>query len=133
MEVPNKTFLWMCDMIMMVILAATEKLIYGTQMARATLSWCQKFVYPKRLFILAISIPAQRYTSWTGDNVASWEHLWIANIQVQRMSISGMGFTGFEIFLEQPSGELYARWMAFFHPFAGLTHLEITAIKNPGL
>jgi alpha-glucosidase len=92
-----------------------------------------KFVYPKRLFILAISIPAQRYTSWTGDNVASWEHLWIANIQVQRMSISGMGFTGFEIFLEQPSGELYARWMAFFHPFAGLTHLEITAIKNPGL
>jgi hypothetical protein len=23
----------------------------------------------------------------------TWEHLWIANIQVQRMSISGMGFT----------------------------------------
>jgi alpha-glucosidase (family GH31 glycosyl hydrolase) len=59
------------------------------------------------------------------------------NIQVQRMSISGMGFTGSDIggFAEQPSGELYARWMqlSVFHPFAGLTHLEITAIKNPGL
>jgi alpha-glucosidase len=49
-------------------------------------------------------------SSWTGDNVATWEHLWIANIQVQRMSISGMGFTGSDIggFAEQPSGELYA-------------------------
>jgi alpha-glucosidase (family GH31 glycosyl hydrolase) len=48
-----------------------------------------------------------------------------------------MGFTGSDIdgFMEQPSGELYARWMqlSVFHPFAGLTHLEITAIKNPGL
>jgi len=53
--------------------------------------------------------------------VASWEHLWIANIQVQRMCISGMGFTGSDIggFAEQPTGELYARWiqLGVFHPF----------------
>jgi len=40
---------------------------------------------------------------------------------MQRMSISGMGFTGSDIggFAEQPSGELYARWiqLGVFHPF----------------
>ncbi|MEY2691895.1 MAG: hypothetical protein RIT03_285 [Bacteroidota bacterium] len=98
--------------------------IYGTQMARATYKGVKQFAYPKRPFIITRSAysGAQRYTSsWTGDNVASWEHLWIANIQMQRMSISGMGFTGSDIggFAEQPSGELYARWiqLGVFHPF----------------
>jgi len=98
--------------------------IYGTQMARATYHGVKRFSYPKRPFIITRSAysGAQRYTSsWTGDNVASWEHLWLANIQVQRMSISGMGFTGSDIggFAEQPSGELYARWiqLGVFHPF----------------
>jgi alpha-glucosidase len=98
--------------------------IYGTQMARATYEGVKRFAYPKRPFIITRSAysGAQRYTSsWTGDNVATWEHLWIANVQVQRMSISGMGFTGSDIggFAEQPSGELYARWiqLGVFHPF----------------
>ncbi|HEY0046395.1 MAG TPA: TIM-barrel domain-containing protein, partial [Flavobacterium sp.] len=90
--------------------------IYGTQMARATYEGVKRFSYPKRPFIITRSAysGAQRYTSsWTGDNVASWEHLWIANIQVQRLCLSGMGFTGSDIggFAEQPSGELYARWI----------------------
>ena len=98
--------------------------IYGTQMARATYEGVKRFAYPKRPFIITRSAysGAQRYTSsWTGDNVATWEHLWIANIQMQRMSISGMGFTGSDIggFAEQPSAELYARWiqLGVFHPF----------------
>lgn len=98
--------------------------IYGTQMARATYHGVKRFAYPKRPFIITRSAyaGAQRYTSsWTGDNVATWEHLWIANIQVQRMSISGMGFTGSDIggFAEQPSGELFTRWiqLGVFHPF----------------
>ncbi|OMQ09194.1 glycoside hydrolase family 31 protein [[Flexibacter] sp. ATCC 35103] len=98
--------------------------IYGTQMARATYHGVKRFTYPKRPFVITRSAysGAQRYTSsWTGDNVATWEHLWIANIQVQRMSISGMGFTGSDIggFAEQPTGELYARWiqLGVFHPF----------------
>jgi alpha-glucosidase len=39
-------------------------------------------------------------------------NIWLANIQMQRMSISGMGF-GFRYsgFAEQPSAELYARWI----------------------
>jgi len=98
--------------------------IYGTQMARATYEGVKKYSYPKRPFIITRSAysGAQRYTSsWTGDNVATWEHLWIANIQAQRMSMSGMSFTGSDIggFAEHPTGELYARWiqLGVFHPF----------------
>lgn len=98
--------------------------VYGTQMARATYEGVKRFAYPKRPFIITRSAysGSQRYTSsWTGDNVATWEHLWIANIQVQRMSLSGMGFTGSDIggFAGQPCGELYARWiqLGVFHPF----------------
>jgi alpha-glucosidase len=75
-------------------------------------------------------------SSWTGD-VATWEHLWIANIQVQRMSISGMGFTGSDIggFAEQPSGELYARWiqLGVFHPFVEHIRLVIMEIRALGI
>ncbi len=98
--------------------------IYGMQMARATYEGVKKFMYPKRPFVITRSAYSgtQRYTSsWFGDNVASWEHLSIANIQAQRMSLSGMSFSGSDIggFAEQPTGELYARWIALgvFHPF----------------
>ncbi|WP_224482699.1 glycoside hydrolase family 31 protein [Robertkochia aurantiaca] len=98
--------------------------IYGMQMARATHEGVRRFIFPKRPFVITRSAysGAQRYTSsWTGDNVATWEHLWIANLQVQRMCMSGMSFTGSDIggFAEQPSGELFARWiqLGVFHPF----------------
>jgi alpha-glucosidase len=98
--------------------------VYGMQMARATYEGVKKFAYPQRPFIItrAAYSGTQRYTSsWTGDNVASWEHLWVANVQVQRMNLSGMGFTGTDIggFAEQPTGELFARWiqLGVFHPF----------------
>lgn len=98
--------------------------VYGTQMARATYEGVKKYAYPKRPFVITRSAysGAQRYgSSWTGDNVATWEHLWVANVQVQRMCISGMSFTGTDIggFAEQPTGELYMRWiqLGVFHPF----------------
>jgi len=126
MEVPNKTFPMDVRHIYDGNPCSHRKAhnIYGTQMARATYHGVKRFAYPKRPFVITRSAysGAQRYTSsWTGDNVATWEHLWIANIQVQRMSISGMGFTGSDIggFAEQPTGELYARWiqLGVFHPF----------------
>lgn len=98
--------------------------IYGMQMARATYQGLKKFSYPKRPFVItrAAYSGTQRYTStWTGDNVASWEHLTIANLQAQRMCMSGFSFVGSDIggFAEQPNGELYARWiqLGIFHPF----------------
>lgn len=98
--------------------------IYGMQMARATYEGLKKFNYPKRPFVItrAAYSGTQRYTStWTGDNVATWEHLWIANVQAQRMAMSGFSFAGSDIggFAEQPQGELFTRWiqLGIFHPF----------------
>jgi len=98
--------------------------VYGMQMVRATYEGVKKYVYPKRPFVItrAAFAGTQRYSStWTGDNVATWEHLWIANVQVQRMCLTGYSFVGSDIggFAEQPDGELFARWiqLGVFHPF----------------
>lgn len=98
--------------------------VYGMQMARATYHGIKKAMFPRRPFALSRSGYAgiQRYAAvWTGDNLATWEHLWMANIQVQRLSISGVSFAGSDIggFIGDSNGELYTRWMqmAAFHPF----------------
>lgn len=98
--------------------------VYGMQMVRATYNGVKKHVYPKRPFVITRAAYAgtQRYAcTWTGDNVATWEHLWLANVQMQRMSMSGYSFVGSDIggFAEQPDGELFARWvqLGIFHPF----------------
>ena len=98
--------------------------VYGMQMTRATYDGIKKHAPDLRPFVLTRSSFAgsQRFTSaWTGDNVASWEHLKIANTQCQSMNICGMSFIGSDIggFINSPDGELYLRWlqMAIFHPF----------------
>jgi alpha-glucosidase len=98
--------------------------IYGMQMARATAAGAARFSHPNRPFAITRSTYAggQRHACvWTGDNVATWEHLQLANVQCQRLSISGFSFAGSDIggFIGTPSGELYARWVALgaFHPF----------------
>ncbi|WP_010177982.1 glycoside hydrolase family 31 protein [Aquimarina agarilytica] len=98
--------------------------IYGMQMARATYHGVKRAGYPTRPFVITRSAYSgtQRYTStWMGDNVATWEHLVIANRQIQRMCMSGYSFSGTDIggFAEQPQGELFARWiqLGIFHPF----------------
>ncbi len=98
--------------------------VYGMQMARATYHGVKEHVYPKRPFIITRSAysGAQRYTSsWTGDNIASWEHLTVANVQCQRSAMSGFSFIGSDIggFTERPTPELFARWiqLGVFHVF----------------
>lgn len=98
--------------------------IYGLQMTRASYDGMKKQQPEKRPFLLtrATYSGGQRYASvWTGDNVASWEHIDIANRQSQRLSISGFSFTGSDIggFIDIPDGELYVRWLqaGIFHPF----------------
>ena len=98
--------------------------IYGMQMARATYKGVKKHLNGLRPLVISRSAYAgtQRYaSSWTGDNIATWEHLWIANMQCQRLSISGFSFVGSDIggFIDHPTPELYIRWMqlAVFHPF----------------
>ncbi len=98
--------------------------VYGMQMARATAEGVKRFAGGKRPLIITRSgySGLQRYSSvWTGDNIASWEHLWLADVQAQRLSISGISFCGSDIggFIQQPSGELFVRWiqLGIFHPF----------------
>jgi len=98
--------------------------VYGMQMARATYEGLKKHQPAKRPFVLTRSgfAGVQRYSAvWTGDNVSSWEHLWIANMQCQRLSVSGVSFCGSDIggFIGAPDGELFVRYiqMAIFHPF----------------
>ncbi|CAH1000418.1 Oligosaccharide 4-alpha-D-glucosyltransferase [Neolewinella maritima] len=97
--------------------------IYGMQMTRATHDGLKALQPAKRPFLLARAnfSGGQRYASlWTGDNVASWEHLALANSQSLRLAISGYSFVGSDIggFVDDPSPELLTRWLqlAVFHP-----------------
>lgn len=98
--------------------------IYGHLMSKATAEGLKKHLMPHRPFVITRSCysGAQRWTSvWTGDNLATWEHLWIASVMCQRLAISGISFAGTDIggFIGEPDGELYIRWiqLATFHPF----------------
>jgi alpha-glucosidase len=98
--------------------------VYGSLMAQATCEGQKLYLDNKRAFTITRSAYAgvQRFASvWTGDNLATWEHLKIANIQCQRLSASGISFAGSDVggFIGSPNGELYTRWiqMAVFHPF----------------
>jgi alpha-glucosidase len=98
--------------------------VYGMQMVRATSKAWKKSPSSHRPLVITRSAYAgtQRYAaSWTGDNIASWEHLWLATMHCQRLSISGFSFIGTDVggFIDHPSPELYLRWMqlATFHPF----------------
>lgn len=97
--------------------------IYGQQMCRASWEGMKKLKPEKRPFLLARAAfsGSQRYGAvWTGDNFSTWEHLQIANIQCQRLSISGLSFCGTDIggFAGNTDGELFLRWLqlAVFHP-----------------
>eukprot|EP01133_Synstelium_polycarpum_P016463 gene16464-19578_t len=112
--------------------------IYGMQMVRSTYDGLKKLMRNKRPFTITRAGYAgmQRYGCvWTGDNVATWEHLRIGNIQCQRMSVSGVPFCGTDIggFSGEPDGELFTRWiqMGTFSPFMRAHSAGDTAEREP--
>lgn len=112
--------------------------IYGMQMVRATYEGLQKIQKNKRPFTItrAAYSGTQRYASvWTGDNIATWEHLRIGTLQLQRLSMSGLSFCGTDIggFTGNPDGELYTRWMQFgvFSPFMRVHSAGDTVDREP--
>ncbi len=97
--------------------------VYGLLMTRATWEGLRRLRPEKRPFVLtrATFSGGQRYAAvWTGDNCSSWEQLALANVQCQRLSVSGFSFCGSDIggFAGTPDGELFVRWLqlAVFHP-----------------
>jgi len=112
--------------------------IYGMQMVRSTYDGLKKLMRNKRPFTITRAGYAgmQRFGCvWTGDNVASWEHLKIGNIQCQRMSVSGVPFCGTDIggFSGEPDGELFTRWIQLgaFSPFMRAHSAGDTAEREP--
>jgi alpha-glucosidase len=79
----------------------------------------------KRPFILSRSIytGGQKYAaSWTGDNVATWEHLKMSIPMSINLGLSGMSFNGPDIggFVGDATPELFAHWISLgaFYPFS---------------
>jgi alpha-glucosidase len=90
--------------------------IYGLEMTRGTYEGVRRLLPAERPFVLTRASYAggARYAAaWTGDNVASWEHLHLALNICLNFSISGQPFVGSDIggFIGYPSGELFARWL----------------------
>ncbi|MDQ7825440.1 MAG: glycoside hydrolase family 31 protein [Candidatus Eremiobacteraeota bacterium] len=97
--------------------------VYGLEMAHATFDALNKYS-DKRPFILTRAgfSGTQRYAAmWTGDNVASEDHLKLACFMPLSMGISGLPFVGSDVggFDGCPSPSLYIRWMQLgaFTPF----------------
>jgi alpha-glucosidase len=97
--------------------------VYGLLMSKASWDGFKKLQPLKRPFLLsrASFSGGQRYAAiWTGDNCSDWEHLQLANIQCQRLGVSGFSFCGSDVggFAGNCDGELFVRWLqlAVFHP-----------------
>jgi alpha-glucosidase len=99
------------------------KNIYGLQMARSTYEGTSKLMDRRPLILTrAAYAGAQRYTAiWTGDNVASDEHMMLGCRMVNSLGITGMAFSGVDVggFMGDASEDLFARWLTIgtFTPF----------------
>ncbi|WP_207534441.1 TIM-barrel domain-containing protein [Desertivirga arenae] len=98
---------------------------YGRLMVEASRKGIMDANPNKRPFLLtrANLLGGQRYAAtWTGDNMASWDHLKLSVPMSITLGLSGQPFNGPDIggFLENTSGELWANWLGFgaLMPFA---------------
>lgn len=98
--------------------------LYALQMAQATYEGLRASNSTERPFILTRAgfAGTQRYSAaWTGDNVASEDHLELGIRMMLGLGLSGQPFIGTDIggFIGTASPELYARWVqvGVFSPF----------------
>ena len=90
--------------------------VYGMQMARSTFEGLRRLRPGERPFVLTRAGYAgvQRFSAvWTGDNVASWDHLRLSIPMLLNLGVSGVPFVGADVggFSGNPTPELYARWL----------------------
>jgi alpha-glucosidase len=98
--------------------------LYGLLMAQATYEQVRRVRPEERPFIVTRAgfAGVQRYSAvWTGDNVASWEHLALGIRIMLGLGLSRVPFVGTDVggFVGSPSPELFARWiqLGVFSPF----------------
>ena len=99
---------------------------------QATFEGLKEYNPSGRVFILsrAAFSGGQKYFSvWLGDNFSNEEHLKLSIPQCLNIGLSGYAFAGVDIggFCDNPSGELYTRWLQYgvFLPLCR-THSETT-------
>jgi alpha-glucosidase len=88
---------------------------YGMQNVRATHDGLLKLRPDERPFVLtraAYSGTARYAETWTGDNSATWNHLWMANPMLLSLGLSGYPLAGADVsgFVGTPSADLATRW-----------------------
>jgi alpha-glucosidase len=98
--------------------------IYGMQMARSAMEGASFQTPDKRPFVLTRSgfSGIQRYAAaWTGDNVATEDHMLAGIRLVNSLGLSGVSFAGYDVggFAGEATKSLFARWMSIgaFSPF----------------
>jgi alpha-glucosidase len=98
--------------------------VYGMQMARSTFEGSKKLMQGKRPFILTRAgySGVQRYSAvWTGDNVASEEHMMAGVRLINSLGLAGVPFAGNDVggFAGEAGPDLFGRWMMLgaFSPF----------------
>jgi alpha-glucosidase len=90
--------------------------VWGMQMVRSTYEGVRRLRPEERPFVLTRAGFAgeQRYTAvWTGDNVASWDHLRLSLPMLLNLGLSGVPFVGSDVggFIDTPTPELFVRWI----------------------
>jgi alpha-glucosidase len=102
----------------------TARNIYGFNMTRSTFEGTKKLLDGKRPFLLTRSgySGIQRYSAvWTGDNVATDEHMMLGIRLVNSLGLAGVPVTGMDVggFTGGGSEKLFARWITIgaFSPF----------------
>ena len=98
--------------------------IYGYLMTQSTFTGLTKYRPNERPFILTRSfyVGSQKYcATWTGDNMAKWDHLRATIPMVLSLSSVGIIFSGADVsgFFFNPENDLAVRWYqaAAFQPF----------------
>jgi alpha-glucosidase len=102
----------------------TARNVYGLNMTRSSFEGAKKILNGKRPFLLTRSGYAgiQRYSAvWTGDNVATDEHMMLGIRLVNSLGLTGVPVTGMDVggFTGGGSEKLFARWISIgaFSPF----------------
>ena len=112
--------------------------LYGYLMSQTAYEQLRRARPDERPFVLTRAGFAgqQRFTAvWTGDNVASDEHLALSIRMMLGMGLSGLPITGADVggFVGSPSPELFARWIqaGAFSPFFRVHTAANTPAQEP--
>ena len=111
---------------------------YGMLMSQATHEGMKQARPDKRPFLLSRSnyVGGQRYAAmWTGDNSATWDHLYWSVTMTLNMGLSGQPFAGPDIggFFKTPTPELYAHWIGVgaLFPFSRTHTIQLSPDQEP--